>query len=65
VTSPELVIAEPTVRLAVFVSEPTTNDPTLTDELAVGNVTAGSKVVPVGSKVKVPAVFTLKAAEVE
>jgi hypothetical protein len=65
VTSLALITAAPTIKLDVRSEDPTIRFPTVVVDPAVGNVTAGSKVVPVGSKVKVPAVFTLKAAEVE
>jgi hypothetical protein len=65
VTSLALTTADPTIKSEVRAEDPTIRLPTVVVDPPVGNVTAGEKVVPVDSKVKVPAVLTLKAAEVE
>jgi hypothetical protein len=65
VTSLALTTAAPTVKSEVRAEDPTIKFPTVVVDPPVGNVRAGEKVVPVGSKVKVPAVLTLNALEVE
>jgi hypothetical protein len=65
VTSPELVTFEPAVTVATFEAEPTNRLPTDVVEAVAGKVTAESKEVEKGSKIKLPAVFTLNAAELE
>ena len=64
-TSLALVMADPTVRLAVLLDVPTIRFPTVVEESVAGKVTAETKDVSKGSKVNVPAVFTLNAAELE
>jgi hypothetical protein len=65
VTSLALVTAAPTVKSAVFPAVPTTRFPTVVVDAVAGKVTVERKEVANGSKVKVPAVFTLNAAELE
>ena len=65
VTSLALVTAAPTVKSAVLPEVPTIRFPTVVEESVAGKVTAEAKEVSKGSKVNVPAVFTLNAAELE
>jgi hypothetical protein len=65
VTSLALVTAAPTVKSAVFPAVPTIRFPTVVVDAVAGKVTVERKEVANGSKVKVPAVFTSKAAELE
>jgi hypothetical protein len=54
--SPVLLTAAPAVTADVLASEPTTNPPTLTVELAVGKVTAAPKLDELGTMETIPAV---------
>jgi hypothetical protein len=53
------------VTFTKFDADPTTKLPTEVEEAVAGNVRSASNEVEKGSKVKLPAVFTLNAAEFE
>jgi hypothetical protein len=57
--------AAPTVKSAVLPEVPTIRFPTVVVDAVAGKVTVERNEVEKGSKVKVPAVFTLNAAELE